>query len=188
MSSSQEAQSTGNDQPESGPDELRRFFRRHAAGVGVITAMSSGVPVGLLVTSLASVSSEPPLISFNVALSSSSWPGLEGAAHIGVHVLALEQRDLADRFARSGADRFAPPTSWWAGPHGVPVVNGSAAWSVARIEERLPIADHVIVVARLLHIGVDVQAEPLVHHDGAYHRAVSQAPEVIPLSGRDRRP
>jgi flavin reductase (DIM6/NTAB) family NADH-FMN oxidoreductase RutF len=164
-----------------GPGELRRFFRRHAAGVGVITAEQGGSPYGLLVTSLVSVSSEPPLVSFNVARSSSSWAALDSAAHLGVHILAVDQQDLAGRFARSGADRFAPPTSWESGPHGVPVIHGTAAWAVARVEQRVPVADHVIVVARLLHTGQDSRLRPLVHHDGGFHGAAPHTADQPPI-------
>ena len=162
--------------PEAGPDELRRIFRRHAAAVAVVTTTFHEAPVGLLVTSLASVSASPPLISFNVARTSSSWPALAVAEHLGVHVLAAEQEELATRFARTGADRFGAPTSWTSGPHGVPLIQGAAAWAVAVVEERFEAGDHVIVVARLLHADASDDVGPLLHHDGEY-RQVS-APQL----------
>ncbi|HST86704.1 MAG TPA: flavin reductase family protein [Kineosporiaceae bacterium] len=162
--------------PEAGPDELRRIFRRQAATVAVVTTSHHGLPVGLLVTSLASVSASPPLVSFNVARTSSSWPALEVAEHLGVHVLAAEQEELATRFARTGVDRFGAPTSWTPGPHGIPLIQGTAAWAVAVVEERFEVGDHVIVVARLRHAGASDDVGPLLHHDGEY-RQVS-APQI----------
>jgi flavin reductase (DIM6/NTAB) family NADH-FMN oxidoreductase RutF len=164
-----------------GPDDLRRVFRRHAAAVAVITASHRGIPVGLLVTSLASVSASPPLISFNVARTSSSWPVLADAEHIGVHVLGVEQSGLADRFARKGADRFSPPTSWRPGPHGAPLIDGAAAWAEAVIEKRFEAGDHVIIVARLVHAATRDGADPLVHHNGEY-RQLTESP--IPTEDR----
>jgi flavin reductase (DIM6/NTAB) family NADH-FMN oxidoreductase RutF len=155
---------------DAGPEDLRRVFRRHAAAVGVITASHRGAPVGLLVTSLASVSASPPLISFNVSRTSSSWAALEVAQHIGVHVLDAGQEDLAGRFARRGAERFSAPTSWRSGPHQTPLIDGVAAVAVAEIEQRVPAGDHVIVVARLLYVGTRDDATPLLHHDGEYRR------------------
>jgi flavin reductase (DIM6/NTAB) family NADH-FMN oxidoreductase RutF len=166
---------------EAGSDGLRRVFRRHAAAVAVVTASHHGDPVGLLVTSLASVSATPPLISFNVALSSSSWPALQEAEHVGIHVLDADQEELATRFARKGADRFSAPTSWQPGPHDAPVLDGAAAWGVAQIEQRVPAGDHVIVVARLLHAGTRDGAPPLLHHDGEYRRVTGSR-----VSGRPR--
>jgi flavin reductase (DIM6/NTAB) family NADH-FMN oxidoreductase RutF len=168
-----------------GPDDLRRVFRRHAAAVAVITASHRGFPFGLLVTSLASVSASPPLISFNVARTSSSWPALAGAEHLGVHVLGEDQEDLAARFARKGADRFATPTSWQSGPHGTPVIDGTAAWAVAQVEHRFEAGDHVIVVARLSQVKTRDHAHPLVHHDGHYRRVASSArPEAGAATSR----
>jgi flavin reductase (DIM6/NTAB) family NADH-FMN oxidoreductase RutF len=174
--------------PEPRPDDLRRLFRRHAAGVAVVTANHGGTPVGLLVTSRASVTTAPPLLSFNVALTASSWPALRDARHLGVHVLAGSQEALAARFALSGADRFSPPTQWRSGPYQVPLLDGCAATAVAHVERRLPVADHVIVVARLLPPEADDGADPLLHHDGAFHRP-ARPPSLTALRGhRGRRP
>ena len=161
--------------PVAGPEELRRVFRRHASGVAVITASHRGFPVGLLVTSLASVSASPPLISFNVARTSSSWPALVDAEHIGVHVLGADQEGLAERFARKGADRFSAPTSWRSGPYGIPLIEGTAAWAVGAVEQKFEAGGHVIILARLLHAEARDDAGPLVHHDGEY-RQLSSAP------------
>jgi flavin reductase (DIM6/NTAB) family NADH-FMN oxidoreductase RutF len=155
---------------DAGPDGLRRLFRRHAATVAVITTTHQGHPVGLLASSLVSVSADPPLVSFNVARTSSSWPALEQAEHLGIHLLDAGQEELARRFARKGADRFAAPTRWRSGPYRAPVIEGVAAWSVAEVEHRLPAGDHVIIVARLLHVDIRDDAAPLLHHDGGYHR------------------
>jgi flavin reductase (DIM6/NTAB) family NADH-FMN oxidoreductase RutF len=170
------------DLPGAGPDDLRRLFRRHAAAVAVITTSHQGVPVGLLVTSLASVSATPPLISFNVSRTSSSWPALQACEHIGLHVLAHDQEELAGRFARKGADRFNAETRWHTGPFRVPLIDDVAARSVAVIEQRLEAGDHVIVVARLLDVSTRDELAPLLHHDGSYHRTVPTAPGGSRLS------
>jgi flavin reductase (DIM6/NTAB) family NADH-FMN oxidoreductase RutF len=169
---------------QAGPEELRRIFRRHAAAVAVVTASHRGSPVGLLVTSLASVSASPPLVSFNVSRGSSSWPALAGAEHIGVHVLDAEQEDLAGRFARKGADRFSAPTSWRLGPHGTPVIDGAAAWAVAAVEQRVAAGDHFIVVARLLYVDARDEAAPLLHHNGEYRQVTPAAEAVGPVGGQ----
>lgn len=155
--------------PPATPDQVRLAFRRHAAGVAVITADSLDGPVGFTATSLASVSLEPPLLSFNVSRDSSSWPPLSRARHLGVHVLAAGQEDLAVRFATSGADRFGPPTAWSRGPHGIPLLDGVQAWLVTRLDRHVPAGDHTLVLVRVLHVGLHRDpAPPLVHHDGGF--------------------
>ncbi|WP_328680704.1 flavin reductase family protein [Streptomyces sp. NBC_00322] len=150
------------------PDLLRSVFRQHAAGVAVITAQGEN-PVGFTATSLNSVAAEPPLISFGVGASSSSWPIIARAEHIGVHILGEHQHDLAATFARSGADRFGPATSWRAGPEGVPVLDGVLAWLVCRIINRVPAGDHRIVIAEAV-VGDPVGAgRPLLYHQGRFN-------------------
>jgi flavin reductase (DIM6/NTAB) family NADH-FMN oxidoreductase RutF len=122
------------------PDLLRSVFRRHAAGVAVITAEEGGRPVGFTATSLNSVSADPPLLSFTIGTGSSSWPGIRDSEYLGVHILGEHQEPLAGLFARSGADRFGPGTSWARGPHGVPVLDGVLAWLVCRVVTRVPAA------------------------------------------------
>jgi flavin reductase (DIM6/NTAB) family NADH-FMN oxidoreductase RutF len=157
------------DLPLASAAELRRAFRRHAAGVAIVTAAGRGGPVGFTATSVVSVSVEPPLLSFNIGRTSSSWPALAAARHVGVHVLTGEQEELAARFARRGADRFAPPTVWVPGPRRVPLLADTAVWLVAAVEQRVPAGDHIIVVARVLHVGGwHDGAQPLLYHDGGY--------------------
>jgi flavin reductase (DIM6/NTAB) family NADH-FMN oxidoreductase RutF len=152
------------------PDLLRSVFRRHAAGVAVITARGDTGPVGFTATSLASVSAEPPLLSFGVGTGSSSWPVIATAGHVGVHILGEHQQELAATFARSGADRFAPPTAWRDGPEGVPVLDGVPAWLVGRVVARVSAGDHRIVIAEVVHGDDTGTGRPLLYHQGRYNR------------------
>ena len=120
------------------PDLLRSVFRRHPAGVAVVTARGRSGPVGFTATSLASVSAEPPMLSFGVSTGGSSWPAIAETEHVGVHLLGEHQQDLAATFARRGADRFGPGTAWREGPEGVPVLDGVPAWMVCRVRRGCP--------------------------------------------------
>ncbi|EYT78830.1 flavin reductase [Streptomyces sp. Tu 6176] len=151
------------------PGLLRSVFRRHAAGVAVITARGDHGPVGFTATSLTSVSAEPPLLSFGIGTGASSWPALSRTGHLGVHLLGEHQEELAATFARSGADRFAAPTSWHDGPEGVPLLDGVLARLVCRVVARVPAGDHRIVVAELVlgdHTG---PGRPLLYHQGRFN-------------------
>ncbi|MEU7176776.1 MULTISPECIES: flavin reductase family protein [Streptomyces] len=150
------------------PDLLRSVFRQHAAGVAVITAHGSR-PVGFTATSLTSVAAEPPLLSFGIATGASSWPAVAEAEHIGVHLLGEHQQDLAATFARSGADRFGPATSWRTGPEGVPLLDGVLAWLVCRVVARVPAGDHRIVLAQPVVGDPSGPGRPLLYHQGRFN-------------------
>ncbi|MEV5987963.1 flavin reductase family protein [Streptomyces sp. NPDC052051] len=151
------------------PDLLRSVFRRHAAGVAVITAQLGGSPVGFTATSVASVSAEPALVSFGIGTGGSSWPVISEARHVGVHILGEHQEALARTFARSGADRFGPPTGWREGPEGVPVLDGVLAWLVCRVVARVPAGDHRIVVGEVVAGDPSGEGRPLVYHQGHFN-------------------
>ncbi|WP_329214073.1 flavin reductase family protein [Streptomyces sp. NBC_01485] len=150
------------------PDLLRSVFRRHAAGVAVITASGESGPVGFTATSLSSVSAEPPLLSFGIGTGASSWPAISRAGHVGVHILGEHQQALAATFSRSGADRFGAPTGWREGPEGVPVLDDVLAWLVCRVVARVPAGDHRIVLAEVVLGDPEGVGRPLLYHQGRF--------------------
>ncbi|MFC6023816.1 flavin reductase family protein [Plantactinospora solaniradicis] len=149
-------------------ERLRTVLRRQAATVTVITA-AAGRPVGFTATSFTSVSMRPPLVSFCLDRGSSSWPIMEAARHVAVHLLGRDQAELARTFATSGIDRFAAPTSWQPGPYGVPLLDGALARLVCRVVERIAAGDHTIMLAEPL-ITEYAEGAPLIYHDGRYAR------------------
>ncbi|MFE5813978.1 flavin reductase family protein [Streptomyces sp. NPDC056479] len=151
------------------PDLLRSVFRRHAAGVAVITARGETGPVGFTATSLTSVSAEPPMLSFGIGTTASSWPAVATAEHVGVHILGEHQQELAGTFARSGADRFGPSTDWREGPEGVPLLDGVLAWMVCRVTTRVPAGDHRIVLAEVVLGDPAGHGRPLLYHQGRFN-------------------
>jgi flavin reductase (DIM6/NTAB) family NADH-FMN oxidoreductase RutF len=153
-----------------GPDLFRAVLRRHAAGVVVVTA-SGERPAGFTATSFTSVSLDPPLVSFCLNRSSSSWPTVERASHVAVHVLADTDEQLARTFATSGIDRFAHPTRWRPGRYGVPVLIGVPAVLICRVTDRVMAGDHAIVLAEPLEAEHGAEpAAPLLYHGGRYLR------------------
>ncbi|WNI19884.1 flavin reductase family protein [Streptomyces sp. ITFR-21] len=152
------------------PTLFRSVFRRHAAGVAVITAMGTAGPVGFTATSLTSVAAEPPLLSFGISLGSSSWPAVADASSVGVHILGEHQEDLAAVFARSGADRFGSDTAWSVGPHGVPLLDEVSAWLACQVIARVQAGDHWLVIARAMAGDSEGPGGPLLYHEGNFHR------------------
>ncbi|MCX4631400.1 flavin reductase family protein [Streptomyces sp. NBC_01443] len=158
----------GTAQPGS-PDLLRSVFRRHAAGVAVITAADGGRSVGFTATSLNSVSADPPLLSFTIATGASSWPAIRDSEHLGVHILGEHQTELAGLFARSGADRFGPATGWAPGPHEVPLLDGVLAWLVCRVVARVPAGAHRVIIAEAVAGDPAGEGRPLLYHQGRFN-------------------
>ncbi|TNY36554.1 flavin reductase family protein [Thermomonospora catenispora] len=158
------------------PVDARRFRRTlalHASGVVVVTARNAeGTPVGLTATSFSSVSLDPPLISFYVAASSTTWPDLSQAEVFAVNLLAAHQPDVAARFAQKGIDRFAAPTAWRPGPLGVPLLEDVVAHLLAVPYTTATIGDHHLVVGLVVGTRNGHGGAPLLYHHGRFGRFI----------------
>lgn len=152
-------------------DVYKSVFRRHAAGVVVITADSGHGPVGFTATSLVSVSLLPPLVSFAIATSASSWPTVSTANSLVINFLSADQDAIAGRFATSGIDRFAEPIRWSRLASGEPVLDDAPSYLRAQVEHRFAVGDHYLVVARLSTHTERREHESLLYHDGHYAKA-----------------
>jgi flavin reductase (DIM6/NTAB) family NADH-FMN oxidoreductase RutF len=149
------------------PELYRAVFRRYAAGVVVVTADAGHGPAGFTATSLASISLDPPLVSFALSTNASSWPTIAAADTVVVNFLDAEQHAIADRFATSGVDRFSAPTRWSRLPTGEPLLDDVAGHLRGRIRYRYPVGDHHLVVAEVTEAATRGHS-PLVYHAGVY--------------------
>jgi len=150
------------------PALYRAIFKSYAAGVAVITADAGAGPVGFTATSLASISLDPPLVSFALSTSASSWPTVAVADTVVVNVLDATHDEIAQRFATSGINRFASPTRWSRLVTGEPVLTDAPSQLLGRVLDRHPVGDHHLVVAHITHATTRAHA-PLVYHSGRYH-------------------
>lgn len=152
------------------PDEFKRAFRNHAAGVAVITADDGNGPVGLTATSVFSVSAEPALLVFSVSAQSSSAPTLLRAEHVVVHLLAEGQRDLAQLCATSGIDRFADTSIWTRLITGEPYFPAAHSWIRGRVVDTMSAGTSTIVAVQALQAQIPQgEAAPLVYHNRTWH-------------------
>ncbi|HEY2578646.1 MAG TPA: flavin reductase family protein [Streptosporangiaceae bacterium] len=150
-------------------DMFRGAMRHHAKGVAIITA-GVEIPAGFCVTSLASISLDPPLVSFTVGLVAASWGTMKKARYVMIHLLADGQEDLARRFARTDALKFGPGTRWHRGFRGLPVLDDALAWLAAEPVSRLSAGDHALVISQVIAVRSVTNARPLIHYNGTFTR------------------
>ncbi len=149
------------------PATMRDVLGHFASGVVVVTAAGPAGPLGFTCQSFASLSLEPPLVSFAPARTSSTWPRIREVGAFCVNVLAADQQHLSAAFARSGADKFAGVGSH-AGPHGAPVLHGACAWIACALWREYDGGDHTVVVGRVHDLAADASRVPLLFHRGRY--------------------
>jgi flavin reductase (DIM6/NTAB) family NADH-FMN oxidoreductase RutF len=154
-------------------EQFRRACGRFATGVTIASVMDlAGTPHGLTVSSFTSVSLDPPLVLICLGHQVTVIESFRAARHFGINVLSETQRDLSERFARKGRDRFNG-VKWHRGASGVPLLDGVLAAIECRVHQRFTSGDHDIVVGQMLRAHV-IEGSPLVHFASRYRRLAGE--------------
>jgi flavin reductase (DIM6/NTAB) family NADH-FMN oxidoreductase RutF len=148
-------------------NDFRRAASRFATGVAVVTAASDSRPVGVTVSSLTSVSLDPPLLLVCLHRRSRSAEFFREADHFGVNVLFAHQQQLSERFATRLRDRFEG-VAWMWGRTGVPLLSEALATFECSRRACVPGGDHDIVIGEVLHVTTR-SGMPLVRFSSTYH-------------------
>ncbi|MGH8486191.1 MAG: flavin reductase family protein, partial [Pseudomonas sp.] len=142
---------------------FRRALGNFATGVTVVTAASAdGRKVGVTANSFNSVSLEPPLILWSIDKRSSSHEVFEAASHFAVNVLAADQIDLSNNFAKPKDDRFAG-IEFEAGEGGAPLLADCAARFHCEKYQQVDGGDHWIMIGKVVAFD-DCGRSPLLYH------------------------
>lgn len=149
------------------PQQFRAALGQFATGVAVVTTVGpDGRPAGVTVNSFASVSLDPPLVLWSLALKAATMPAFRAAGHFAVNILAADQVELSNRFALPQADRYAG-IDWTPGLGGAPLLDGCCARIECRAETQYEGGDHLIFVGRVERLE-RAERPPLVYHASRY--------------------
>lgn len=147
--------------------EQRALFRHWPAGVSVVVAEVGERRAGLTVSSLVSLSLLPPLVGISIALEASLHEVLPDADEWAVSLLAGDQEQLAQHFARS-----VPPIALWDGidvrDDDPRLLRGAVGWLIARTVDRVRTGDHTLFVGEVLGLKHGTAAESLVYVNRSY--------------------
>ncbi|OBK20696.1 flavin reductase family protein [Mycobacterium asiaticum] len=151
------------------PLSLREAFGHFPSGVVAIAAEVDGAREGLAASTFVPVSLEPPLVSFCVQNTSTTWPKLKGVPTLGISVLGETHDEAARTLAAKTGDRFAGLETV-SSETGAVFIKGTALWLESAIEQMIPAGDHTIVVLRVSEVTVDAEVTPIVFHRSAFRR------------------
>jgi flavin reductase (DIM6/NTAB) family NADH-FMN oxidoreductase RutF len=157
--------------PDETPVDFRRAMRHLVGGVSIITVGQDRDITGMTVTSVASLSVDPPALIVSINRSASSWPLIKRNGFFGVNILNADQIDIAERFAGkggiTGADRFAG-AEWITRVSGVPLLAEALAAIDCEVEHIVERHSHAIVIGRPLDIQLSQQGAALAYWHGQY--------------------
>lgn len=145
------------------PATLRDAFGRFPTGVVAVCAEVGGSRVGMAVSSFVPVSLEPPLVSFCVQRSSTTWPRLRNAGRIGISVLGAAHGSAVRTLSAKDTDRFAGLTTRTT-PDGAVHIDAAASWLSTTVTDVVGAGDHEIIVLRVHELQVRDDVAPIVFH------------------------
>ena len=158
--------------------ELRQVLGSFVTGVTVITTLDAqGKPHGLTANSFSSVSLDPPLILWSQSLKAPSHPVFRDGERFVVNILADDQVEVSDRFARSSPDKF-DGCRVRPGLGGVPLIEGCSGYLECRRISSFPGGDHVVFLGEVERIE-RTGRQPLVFGGGRY--LLAQPHDLGPL-------
>jgi flavin reductase (DIM6/NTAB) family NADH-FMN oxidoreductase RutF len=153
------------------PQAFRNAMRRLAAGVCLITSEdSAGLRTGMTATAVCSVSAEPPILLCCINRQSNSYPAILRAGIFGVNVLAIDDRPLADQFARPlAAEEKYLLGLWRRLQTGAPILESALAGFDCRVSSSVEVGTHGIIFGEIVALQLrPVAANPLLYGHGAY--------------------
>lgn len=153
--------------------EFAAALGRYAAGVCLLTVRDGIDDVGTTVTSVMSVSADPPLVA--VGLSAQGYPAevLGEVGTCGLTVLAVQHAIVASRFASAGRPSArhlleSVPWSRASGSNAIVLDDGLAALD-CRLDRLIEAGDHLVALLAVADVPVlGPDARPLLRLRGRY--------------------
>jgi len=146
-------------------------MRRLAAGVSLIATEIDGQKHGLVVTSVTSLTAEPPSLLVCINKTASAHAHIEQAGKFSVNVLSPDATEIAKVFSdpTRRAERFALG-SWTTLSTGAPILGEALVAFDCVVGAAMPYASHTIFVGEVKAVRVHEENEqPLVYFNRDFH-------------------
>ncbi|MBZ9603871.1 flavin reductase family protein [Phyllobacterium chamaecytisi] len=158
---------------------FRQALGQFPTGVCVVTCSAGSQQLGMTISSFNCLSLEPPLILFSIDRKAVSLPLWEKAAGYAVNVLAENQKDISNRFAKSRSNKWEG-AKFAHGQFGAPLLPGVAAVFECIRKAKYTAGDHILFIAEVRSFNSSIDRMPLVFSKGRY-AALESTEFVAPL-------
>ncbi len=152
--------------------DLREVMRRWATGVTIVTAENGGQRHGATVSSLASISIDPPLVTVTIAKGTRTHHLMQVAGKFGITILSDQHQPLSERFAGGlgeDQDRFEGVNFKYLG-EGIPVLVGGLACLACTIDYEYDMPKSTLFVGRVVASELGEDDPPLIYLNRTYRR------------------
>ena len=150
-------------------EDLRALMRFVPHNVAVLAVDHDGDRMGVTISSLVSLSLEPPLVSVSIGKQASLYELLRQAGAFSLSVLGGEQEAIALRFAAG-----RPPIVHWDGVdiregQFAPLIDGALGWLEVRTRAEHDAGDHTLFIADVVSVERGPAQSALMYRDRSYH-------------------
>jgi flavin reductase (DIM6/NTAB) family NADH-FMN oxidoreductase RutF/DNA-binding GntR family transcriptional regulator len=146
---------------------FRRVIGNFMTGVVVITTEHEGVRRGMTVSAVSSLSMDPPMLLVCLNSGSSTQEAVYRSGRFAVNILAEHQGQIAERFARPGADDKFAGLEAQPGRTGVPVLSGVLATVECRVAEVVTGGTHRVFLGEVVCADAG-EGTPLAYFRGKF--------------------
>ncbi|MEL0012061.1 MAG: flavin reductase family protein [Alphaproteobacteria bacterium] len=144
---------------------------QRAIAATVVTARGSAGPAGFLGLSASHVCADPPTMLVSIDAKTSALGAIRDSKHFAINYLPRGAEDVVDHFSGksglSGRDRFEDD-KWSYLATGAPVFKGAVGVFDCTLEETIERHSTIIALGRVVAIGGEDAADPLVYFRGDY--------------------
>lgn len=154
--------------------EFINAMSRAVSGVSIVTTDGHLGRYGLTVSSMTSVSAEPPMLLVCVNRSSAAHDAIRDNGRFAINVLGADQHKMAAVFA--GNSEYGDPYSFdresWDLAEELPRLRSAAAFFECELESAMTFGSHSIIVGRVMR-SCSGNESPLLYTGRNYGRPVS---------------
>lgn len=150
-------------------DDFKAAMRSLPAGISAVTTGSGDDVAGMIVSSLTSISADPPMVGFFAHQNSSIRTRLLESGRFVANVLGVEHRQVIDGFLSEpqGPARFTSG-NWVTGSHELPVLSDALASMECEIVCTQPLGTHDLIVGKIRKSAC-TSAQPVVQFNASTH-------------------
>lgn len=147
-------------------EDFKKAMSGLPGGVAIVTTSGPDGHHATTVSSLCSLSLDPPMVMLALANDSSLLSKVRSSGRLGINVLADHQTDAATVCARRDEDKMSH-VDWYL-HRDLPRIPGCGVWLRCDIAQEFPGGDHTILTAEVLEADIDSSASPTIYFDRTF--------------------
>src|SRR5690554_778454 len=154
---------------------FKKVMNNYPTGVTIVTTMDRQVnsPVGLTISSFASVSIDPLMVLWCIDHRASSLEAFKKADGFAVHILASNQKEACWAFAGKEPDRFSK-VEWGLSERNLPILSHCSSVLECKTVQQVVAGDHTIFIGEVLEINQS-DNEPMLY----FRQKVGSPPSML---------